>query len=58
MISTVPPSRTIPWRMRDDMWLSMIVKLPEPFLMKAGDAVSFDAIDRTEFDRLEREAGA
>jgi inhibitor of KinA len=31
---------------------------PEPFLMKAGDAVSFDAIDRTEFDRLEREAGA
>ncbi len=31
---------------------------PEPFLMKAGDAVSFEAIDRAEFDRLEREAGA
>ena len=27
-----------------------------PFLMKAGDAVRFDAIDRAEFDRLEREA--
>ena len=28
----------------------------EPFLMKAGDAVKFDAIDRAEFDRLERGA--
>jgi inhibitor of KinA len=28
---------------------------PNPFLMKAGDAVRFDAIDRAEFDRLERE---
>lgn len=28
-----------------------------PFLMKAGDAVRFDAIDRTEFDRLERAVG-
>ena len=27
----------------------------DPFLMRAGDAVSFRAIDRTEFDRLERE---
>jgi inhibitor of KinA len=26
-----------------------------PFLMKAGDSVQFDAIDRAEFDRLERE---
>ncbi len=25
---------------------------PEPFLMKAGDAVRFDPIDRSEFDRL------
>jgi inhibitor of KinA len=29
----------------------------EPFLMKAGDAVSFQAIGRTQFDRLEREIG-
>jgi inhibitor of KinA len=28
-----------------------------PFLMKAGDAVRFDAIDRAEFDRLEQEVG-
>jgi len=28
---------------------------PNPFLMKAGDAVRFDAIDRAEFARLERE---
>jgi len=27
----------------------------EPFLMKAGDAVRFDAIDRAEFDRLHGE---
>lgn len=27
----------------------------DPFLVKAGDAVSFHAIDRTEFDRLDRE---
>jgi inhibitor of KinA len=25
---------------------------PEPFLMKAGDAVEFYAIDRVEYDRL------
>ena len=28
----------------------------EPFLMKAGDAVQFYAIDRAEYDRVEREA--
>jgi inhibitor of KinA len=28
-----------------------------PFLMKAGDSVRFDAIDRAEFDRLEQEVG-
>jgi inhibitor of KinA len=28
-----------------------------PFLMKPGDAVRFDAIDRTEFDRLDRAVG-
>jgi inhibitor of KinA len=27
---------------------------PDPFLMKAGDSVMFFAIDRAEFDRLER----
>jgi KipI family sensor histidine kinase inhibitor len=27
---------------------------PEPFLLKAGDAVQFFAIDRTEYDRLAR----
>src|SRR5262249_5008195 len=30
----------------------------DPFLMKAGDAVEFYAIDRAEFDRLERDATA
>jgi len=30
----------------------------EPFLMKAGDAVQFYAIDRTEFQQMEREASA
>jgi inhibitor of KinA len=29
----------------------------DPFLMKAGDAVRFDAIERAEFDRLEQEVG-
>jgi len=29
---------------------------PEPFLMKAGDAVQFYAIDRAQYDRLEDEA--
>jgi inhibitor of KinA len=29
----------------------------DPFLLKAGDTVRFDAIDRAEFDRLEQGAG-
>ena len=29
----------------------------EPFLIKAGDTVSFHAIGRTQYDRLEREVG-
>ena len=31
---------------------------PDPFLMKAGDAVQFHEIGREEFQRLEREASA